>query len=51
MRLQRLLLSRLNRSIDHAEAVSEKIGTFIESIRDGNNIVYSFASSFQFRLT
>jgi len=35
IRLQRLLLSQFNRSIDHAEAMSMKIGTFIEGIRDG----------------
>jgi len=37
IRLQRLLLSQYNRSIDHAEAMLMKIGTFIERIRDGNN--------------
>jgi len=37
IRLQRLLLSRLNRSIDHAEATSVKIGTYIEGVDDGNN--------------
>jgi len=31
-------LARFNRSIDHAEAISEKIGTFIDGIDDGNNV-------------
>jgi len=38
IRLHRLLLTQFNRSIDHAEAMSMKIGTFIEGIRDGNSI-------------
>jgi len=37
IRLQRLLLSQFNRSIDHAEAMSVKIGTYIEGIHDGNS--------------
>jgi len=38
IRLQRLLLAKFNRSVDHAEAVSVKIRTFIEDINDGDNI-------------
>ena len=47
VRLHRLLLSRFNHSIDHAEATSINIGTVIEEINDGSNplmftVLYSY---------